>query len=66
MSHHADPYVDPVVEAYKRDVDRTLLRANLLKTPEERVLALMALQELAAEARRAGAALRTVPPGDNA
>jgi len=45
---------DPVVEAYKRDVDRTLLRENLRKTPEERVLALMSLQRLAEEARRAG------------
>lgn len=47
---------DPVVEAYKRDVDRTLLRENLRKTPEERVRALMALQRLADEARRAGRA----------
>jgi hypothetical protein len=50
---------DPVVEAYKRDIDRTLLRANLRKTPEQRVRALMALQHLAAEARRAGRAIRT-------
>ena len=28
---------DPVIEAYKRDVDRTLLRENLRLTPEERV-----------------------------
>ena len=50
---------DPVVEAYKRHVDRTLLRENLRKTPEERVLALMALQRLAEEARRAGRELRS-------
>jgi len=49
---------DPVTEAYKRDVDRTLLRENLRKSPEERVLALMSLQRLADEARRAGRALR--------
>jgi len=49
-----DPDPDPVVEAYKRDIDRTLLRENLAKSPEERVAALMALQQLAAEARRAG------------
>jgi hypothetical protein len=49
---------DPVVEAYKRHIDRTLLRENLRRTPEERVLALMALQRLADEARRAGRALR--------
>lgn len=53
--------VDPVVEAYKRYVDRTLLRENLRKTPEERVRALMALQRLAEEARRAGGASRQKP-----
>ena len=45
---------DPVVEAYRRDVDRSLLRENLRKTPEERVRALMELQRLADEAREAG------------
>ena len=49
---------DPVIEAYKRDVDRTLLRENLKKTPEERVLGLMRLQRLADEARAAGKRLR--------
>ncbi|MCY4626424.1 MAG: hypothetical protein OXE58_02500 [Acidobacteria bacterium] len=47
---------DPVIEAYKRGVDRTLLRQNLLRSPTERVRNLIALQELAEEARRAGAA----------
>lgn len=28
---------DPVIEAYKRDVDRTLLRENLKLTPGERL-----------------------------
>lgn len=46
--------VDPVVEAYKRDVDRTLLRKALKLTPEERLRELMRLQALAAELRRAG------------
>ena len=45
---------NPVVEAYKRDVDRSLLRENLKRSVEERVRNLMALQRLAAEARRAG------------
>ena len=45
---------DPVVEAYKRDVDRTLLRQNLRRSATERVANLIALQWLAAEARRAG------------
>ena len=47
---------DPVIEAYKRDVDRTLLRQNLRRTVTERVANLMALQRLAVEARRAGRA----------
>ena len=29
-------YCDPVVDAYKKDVDRTLLRENLKLTVEER------------------------------
>lgn len=32
---------DPVIEAYKRDVDRTLLRENLRLTHEERLLKLI-------------------------
>lgn len=50
------PGPDPVIAAYRRDVDRTLLRENLSKTPEERVRGLMELQRLAEEARRAGRA----------
>lgn len=49
---------DPVIEAYKRDIDRTLLRENLKLTPEERLNKLFALQQFAAELRRAGARLR--------
>ena len=45
---------DPVVEAYKRHVDRTLLRQNLRRSVTERVANLIALQRLAAEERRAG------------
>jgi hypothetical protein len=47
---------DPVIEAYKRDIDRTLLRQNLRRSVTERVANLMALQRLALEARRAGRA----------
>jgi hypothetical protein len=54
-----DPFwKDPVVEAYKRDVDRTLLSRNLERTPEERILAAMELQRLAEDVRRAGRRLR--------
>lgn len=49
---------DPVIEAYKRDVDRTLLRENLRKTVEERLVALMELQRWADELKRAGRAAR--------
>ena len=52
------PEPDPVVDAYKRHIDRTLLRQNLRRTVTERVENLMALQRLAAEARRAGQLLR--------
>ena len=49
---------DPVVEFYKQGVDRTLIRENLRKSPEERIRALQALQRFAAEVRKAGAAVR--------
>lgn len=52
------PVTDAAVEAYKQDIDRTLLRENLKKTPEERVLSLQAVVRLADEARRAGRTLR--------
>ena len=45
---------DPVIEAYKRDVDRTLLREALKMTPEERIRRLQQVCELAEEFRRAG------------
>ena len=45
---------DPVIEEYKKDVDRTLIRENLKLTPEGRVRKLMKLQRFAAELRRAG------------
>jgi hypothetical protein len=45
---------DPVIEAYKKDVDRTLLRENLKLTVEERLRNLMRLQLFAEEMRKAG------------
>ena len=44
---------DPVIDAYTRDVDRTLIRENLRKTPEARLRALEGLQRFAEEARKA-------------
>jgi hypothetical protein len=49
---------DPVIEAYKKGVDRTLLRENLKRTVEERFLQLMELQRFAEELYRAGAQAR--------
>jgi hypothetical protein len=45
---------DPVIEAYKKDVDRSLIRGNLRRSVEERLRNLMALQRFAAEVRAAG------------
>jgi len=45
---------DPVIEAYKRDIDRTLIRENLRRSLDERFAQLVALQRFAAELRRAG------------
>jgi hypothetical protein len=45
---------DPVIEAYKRDIDLSLLRRNLTLTVEQRFLQLMELQRFAAELRNAG------------
>ncbi len=50
--------LDPVIEAYKKDVDRTLLRRNLNLTIEERFAELMELQKFAEELQRAGTRMR--------
>ena len=44
---------DPVIEAYKKDVDRTLIRENLRLSAEQRIEDLMRLQEIAGELQRA-------------
>ena len=48
----AGSWSDPVVEAYKRDVDRTLLRENLKLTPAERLVAVQRLGQFAEELQR--------------
>jgi hypothetical protein len=57
MKPLADSWVDPVVEAYKAGIDRTLLVEQLRRTPEERLRRIEELQhallELAAAGRRA-------------
>jgi hypothetical protein len=45
---------DPVVDAYKRDVDRTLLRENLKLSPEERLRKLQDFVRFLSEVRAAG------------
>jgi hypothetical protein len=49
---------DPVIEAYKKGVDMTLVRENLKLTYTERALKLMELQRTAEELRRVGRELR--------
>ena len=44
---------DPVIEAYKKDIDRTLIRENLKLTVQERLDNLASLQRFAEELRRA-------------
>jgi hypothetical protein len=54
--------IDPVVEAYKKDVDRTLIRENLKPTVEERFRKAMALARFADELKRAGREARSRRP----
>jgi hypothetical protein len=49
---------DPVIEAYKKDVDITLLIENLRRTPEERIRMLQDAVYLGRELQRAVAAAR--------
>jgi hypothetical protein len=53
-------YVDPVIEFYMKDVDRTLLRENLKLSVEERLLKLMEFTAFLDEVRQA----RRVGPSD--
>jgi hypothetical protein len=58
MKGEAPLELDPVIEAYKKDVDRTLIRENLKLTVEERLRKAMAFARFADEVRRAGRAAR--------
>jgi len=44
---------DPIIELYKRDIDRTLLRENLKLTPEQRLLKLEDFASFVSELRHA-------------
>ena len=50
---------DPVVEAYKKNLDRSLIRQNLQRSIQERLEALMELQRFAEELRRSGRRIGT-------
>ena len=52
-------YTDPVVEAYKKDIDVTLIRENLRLTVDQRFQQLMKMQLFAEELRRAGRKARS-------
>ncbi|MCS6804567.1 MAG: hypothetical protein RMM98_11650 [Acidobacteriota bacterium] len=57
---HQEPCIelDPVIEAYKKDVDRTLIRENLKLTVEEWFKNLMNLQAFIEQLRCAGQDLK--------
>ncbi len=48
------PKPDPVIEAFKRDIDRTLIRERLKLDPEQRIVELIRLQAWANELAQAG------------
>jgi len=60
MAHKGAPAFesDPVIEAYKKHIDRTLIRENLKLTVQQRFEKLVALQQFAEEMRRAGRSAR--------
>lgn len=47
-------FVDPVIEVYKKDVDRTLLRENLKLTVQQRFEKFIAFMDFASKIREAG------------
>jgi hypothetical protein len=49
---------DPVIEAYKQHIDRTLLIENLKLTPTERLRKLMEMVTVYRELKHAGEALK--------
>jgi hypothetical protein len=58
MKTPASRSYDPVIEAYKKDIDRTLLRENLKLTVQQRFENLMQLQRFAEELQHGGRRLR--------
>jgi hypothetical protein len=56
----APDYRNPVIEAYKKDVDRMLLRENLKLTVDERFRKFERFMEYVFELREAGRRARSV------
>ncbi len=52
-------FYDPVIEFYKKDVDRTLLRENLKLTPDERFRKFESFMRYVEELREAGRKARS-------
>ena len=46
--------IDDIIDLYKKDVDRTLIRENLKLTPEERLRKAQQMAKMAEELRAAG------------
>ena len=57
--HEKRSGLDLVIEAYKKDVDVTLIRENLRLTVDQRFQQLMKLQQFAEELQRAGRKARS-------
>jgi hypothetical protein len=55
-------YVDPVIEEYKKDVDRSLLRENLKLTVEQRIKNAMKFHQSIENWREAGKGARQAIP----
>ena len=54
MSDSERSSIDDIIDVYKRDVDRTLIRQRLARSIQERLEDLMELQRFAEELHRAG------------
>lgn len=55
---------DPVIAAYLRDLDRSLLRENLKLTPAQRLEKLVRFTSFTSELREAGVKCRAQAPAD--
>ena len=58
LEDHGIP-IDPVIEFYKKDIDRTLIRESLKLTVQQRFERLMDLQRFAEELGEAGRRTRS-------